>query len=144
MTQIARGLEADGILTGAGRKRWYNSTVNKILKNEKYYGDALLQKTYTTDFLTKARVKNEGIVPQYYVQGNHEPIISKEMFLLVQEEIARRQEGKKDSSGRTSRYSTCHCFSHIVYCAKCGGLFRRVHWNNHGCKSIVWRCSNRL
>ena len=72
MTQIARGLEADGILTGAGRKRWYNSTVNKILKNEKYYGDALLQKTYTTDFLTKTRVKNEGIVPQYYVQGNHE------------------------------------------------------------------------
>ena len=78
MTKIARGLEADGILTGAGRKRWYNSTVNKILKNEKYYGDALLQKTYTTDFLTKTRVKNEGIVPQYYVQGNHEPIISKE------------------------------------------------------------------
>jgi len=144
MTQIARGLETDGILTGAGRTRWYNSTVNKILRNEKYYGDALLQKTYTTDFLTKSRVKNEGIVPQYYVQGDHEPIISKEMFLLVQEEIARRQAGKKDVSGRTSRYSTCHCFSHIVYCDKCGGLFRRVHWNNHGCKSIVWRCSNRL
>ena len=144
MTQIARGLEADGILTGAGRTRWYNSTVNKILRNEKYYGDALLQKTYTTDFLTKSRVKNEGIVPQYYVQGDHEPIISKEMFLLVQEEIARREEGKKDASGRTSRYSTCHCFSHIVYCDKCGGLFRRVHWNNRGCKSIVWRCSNRL
>ena len=104
MTQIARGLEADGILTGAGRARWYNSTVNKILRNEKYYGDALLQKTYTRDFLTKSRVKNEGIVPQYYVQGDHEPIISKEMFLLVQEEIARRQEGKKDASGRTSRY----------------------------------------
>ena len=141
---IARGLEADGILTGAGRARWYNSTVNKILRNEKYYGDALLQKTYTRDFLTKSRVKNEGIVPQYYVQGDHEPIISKEMFLLVQEEIARRQEGKKDASGRTSRYSTCHCFSHIVYCDKCGGLFRRFHWNNCGCKSIVWRCSNRL
>ena len=91
MTQIARGLEGDGILTGAGRTKWYNSTVNKILKNEKYYGDALLQKTYTTDFLTKTRVKNEGIVPQYYVQGSHEPIISNEMFLLVQEEIARRQ-----------------------------------------------------
>ena len=78
-----------------------------MLGNEKYYGDALLQKTYTTDFLTKTRVKNEGIVPQYYVQGNHEPIISKEMFLLVQEEIARRQQDKTGATGR-SRYSTCH------------------------------------
>ena len=69
---IGRGLEADGILTGAGKKRWRPETVQKILKNEKYMGDALLQKTYTVDFLSKKRVKNTGIMPQYYVEGDHE------------------------------------------------------------------------
>ena len=72
MDKIAAGLERDGILTGAGGKRWHTSTINKILRNEKYIGDALLQKTYTTDFLNKTRVKNNGLVPQYYVEGNHE------------------------------------------------------------------------
>ena len=77
MDKIAAGLERDGILTGAGGKRWHTSTINKILRNEKYIGDALLQKTYTTDFLNKTRVKNNGLVPQYYVEGNHEAIIPK-------------------------------------------------------------------
>ena len=65
MDKIAAGLERDGILTGAGGKKWHTSTINKILRNEKYIGDALLQKTYTTDFLNKTRVKNNGLVPQY-------------------------------------------------------------------------------
>ena len=64
MDKIAAGLEADGILTGAGKTKWHTSTINKILRNEKYIGDALLQKTYTTDFLTKKRIKNNGTVPQ--------------------------------------------------------------------------------
>ena len=64
MNKIAKGLEADGILTGAGKTKWWTRTINKILRNEKYIGDALLQKTYTTDFLNKTRVKNNGIVPQ--------------------------------------------------------------------------------
>ena len=58
--KIAAGLERDKKLTGSGGSRWYDSTVTKILKNEKYMGDALLQKTYTVDFLTKKRVKNSG------------------------------------------------------------------------------------
>lgn len=89
MDKIAAGLEADGILTGAGKTKWHTSTINKILRNEKYIGDALLQKTYTTDFLTKKRIKNNGTVPQYYVEGDHEAIIPKDIFLLVQEELAR-------------------------------------------------------
>lgn len=80
MDKIAAGLERDGILTGAGGKRWHTSTINKILRNEKYIGDALLQKTYTTDFLNKTRVKNNGLVPQYYVEGNHEAIIPKDIY----------------------------------------------------------------
>ena len=93
MDKIAAGLEADGILTGAGKTKWHTSTINKILRNEKYIGDALLQKTYTTDFLTKKRIKNNGTVPQYYVEGNHEAIIPKDIFLLVQEELGLRGDG---------------------------------------------------
>ena len=85
MDRIAKGLEADGILTGAGKTKWWTSTINKILHNEKYIGDALLQKTYTIDFLNKTRVKNNDIVPQYYVEGNHEAIIPKDIFLRVRQ-----------------------------------------------------------
>jgi site-specific DNA recombinase len=74
MLKIKRGLEADGILNGAGNKIWHTSNISKILRNEKYIGDALLQKTYTVDFLTKKRVKNNGLIPQYYVENNHELI----------------------------------------------------------------------
>ena len=144
MDKIAAGLERDGILTGAGGTRWHTSTINKILRNEKYIGDALLQKTYTTDFLNKTRVKNNGIMPQYYVEGNHEAIIPKEIYMRVQEELVRRRVVKTSANGKRRSYSCNHCFSQIVICGECGELFRRIHWNNRGCKSIVWRCISRL
>ena len=144
MDKIAAGLERDGILTGAGGKRWHTSTINKILRNEKYIGDALLQKTYTTDFLNKTRVKNNGLVPQYYVEGNHEAIIPKDIYLQVQEELVRRQVVKISANGKKRSYSCNHCFSQIVICGECGEMFRRLHWNNRGVKSIVWRCISRL
>ena len=117
MDRIAKGLEADGILTGAGKTKWWTSTINKILRNEKYIGDALLQKTYTTDFLNKTRVKNNGIVPQYYVEGNHEAIIPKDIFLRVQEELVRRRVVKTSANGKKRSYSCNHCFAQIVICA---------------------------
>lgn len=144
MDQIAAGLEADGIRTGAGGAKWHTSTVSKILRNEKYIGDALLQKTYTTDFLTKKRIKNNGTVPQYYVEGDHEAIIPKDIYLLVQEELARRRLVHQSSNGKRRVYSCKHCFSQVVFCGECGEMFRRIHWNNHGCRSIVWRCISRL
>ena len=144
MDRIAKGLEADGILTGAGKTKWWTSTINKILRNEKYIGDALLQKTYTTDFLNKTRVKNNGIVPQYYVEGNHEAIIPKDIFLRVQEELVRRRVVKTSANGKKRSYSCNHCFAQIVICGECGEMFRRIHWNNRGYKSIVWRCISRL
>lgn len=144
MNKIAKGLEADGILTGAGKTKWWTSTINKILRNEKYIGDALLQKTYTTDFLNKTRVKNNGIVPQYYVEGNHEAIIPKDIYMRVQEELVRRRVVKTSVNGKKRSYSCNHCFAQIVICGECGEMFRRIHWNNHGCKSIVWRCLSRL
>ena len=144
MDKIAKGLEADEILTGAGKTRWWSSTINKILRNEKYIGDALLQKTYTTDFLSKTRVKNNGIVPQYYVEGNHEAIIPKDIFLRVQDELVRRRVVKTSANGKKRSYSCNHCVAQIVICGDCGEMFRRIHWNNRGCKSVVWRCISRL
>ena len=144
MDKIADGLMADGILTGAGKTKWHTSTINKILRNEKYMGDALLQKTYTTDFLTKKRIKNNGTVPQYYVEGDHEAIIPKELFMQVQAELVRRRVVHVSPTGKKRSFSCNHCFAQMIFCGDCGELYRRVHWNNHGCKSIVWRCISRL
>ena len=144
LLQIARGLEADGILTAAGKAKWRPETLKKILQNEKYIGDALLQKTYTVDFLSKKRVKNNGIVPQYYVENSHEPIIPRELFMQVQEEMVRRANLRGGKDGKKRVYSSKYALSSIVYCGQCGDIYRRVHWNNRGYKSIVWRCVSRL
>ena len=144
LLQIARGLEADGILTAANKRKWRPETLKKILQNEKDIGDALLQKTYTVDFLSKKRVVNNGIVPQYYVENSHEPIIPREIFMQVQEEMVRRANLQAGKSGKRRIYSSKYALSSIVYCGECGDIYRRVHWNNRGCKSIVWRCVSRL
>ena len=112
--------------------------------NEKYMGDALLQKTYTVDFLTKKRIKNNGTVPQYYVEADHEAIIPKDIFMQVQEELVRRRVVYVSPSGRKRNFSCSHPFAQMIYCGECGELYRRIHWYNRGKKSIVWRCISRL
>lgn len=92
LLQIRRGLEVNGILTGAGKTKWCLETLKKILQNEKYIGDALLQKTYAVDFLNKKRVQNKGIVSQYYVENSHEPIIPRDFYMHVQEEMIRQKD----------------------------------------------------
>lgn len=140
---IGKRLTEDGIKTAAGSDFWLASTLRKILRNEKYIGDALLQKTVTTDFLTKKRVENKGIVPQYYVEGSHEPIIPKELYMMVQEEMARRAN-LETGTGKKRVYSGKYALSSIVICAHCGDIFQRTHWNIRGRKKIVWRCVSRL
>ena len=144
MDKIAAGLERDGILTGAGGKKWHTSTINKILRNEKYIGDALLQKTYTVDFLNKKRVANNGIVPQYYVENSHPAIIPREKFMKVREEMYRRAHMECGPDQKRRIYSSRYALSSIVYCAHCNDIFRRINWNNRGCKSTVWRCLSRV
>lgn len=144
LKQIGDGLMEDGILTGAGKPKWRPESVKKILKNEKYIGDALLQKTYTVDVLTKKRVKNNGIVPQYYVENSHEPIIPRDLYMQVQEEMLRRSNLHSGANRKKRVYSSKYALSSIVYCGHCGDIYRRVHWNNRGYKSIVWRCVSRL
>lgn len=140
--QIKRGLEKDGILNGAGNKKWYESNIKQILTNEKYIGDALLQKTYTVNTLEKKRVSNNGIAPKYYVEGSHDPIINRDVFLRVQAEIERRANINKDGKKRV--YSSKYALSSIVVCGHCGDIYRRIKWNNRGCKSTVWRCVSRV
>ena len=141
---IGRDLEKDGILTAAGKPRWRPETIKKILLNEKYIGDALLQKTFTVDFLTKKRVKNEGHVPQYYVENSHEAIIPKELFLQTQEELHRRSNIYTGADKNKRIYSSKYALSTITFCGDCGDIYRRVYWNIHGRKEFVWRCVTRI
>ena len=132
LLQIGRGLEEDGILTAAGKKRWRPETVKKILQNEKYIGDALLQKTYTVDFLTKKRVKNNGIVPQYYVENSHLTIIPRDLYMQVQEEILRRANIHSGTEQKKRVYSSRYALSSIVVCGHCRDIFRRIKWTTVG------------
>lgn len=140
---IGKGLTADGIKTAAGNDYWRSSTLRKILMNEKYMGDALLQKTVTTDFLTKKRMVNKGIVPQYYVENSHEAIIPRELFMQVQEEMVRRARFET-GTGKRRVYSGKYALSHLMYCAHCGDIYRRTHWQIRGEKHVVWRCISRI
>ena len=147
--RIKQILEADGIRTATGNTVWQATVIDKMLVNEKYMGDALLQKTYTVDFLTKKKVMNKGIVPQYYVEDDHEPIIPKELFHRVQEEKARRAsiyraDTKKKNIEIKGKYSSKYVLSDIMVCAECGQPYRRQVWSKYRAKRAVWRCDNRL
>lgn len=145
LQDICDSLMADGILTGAGKESWIPSTVHKILTNEKYIGDALLQKTITTDFLEKKRIINNGVAPQYYVEGCHDAIISRDIYMRVQEEMVRRANLRSGSEGKKKRiYSSKYALSSLCTCEKCGDIYRRIAWNNRGKHSIVWRCCTRV
>lgn len=134
---IAKKLDELGVPTPSGKgKRWYHDCIMSILRNEKYKGDALLQKSYTTDFLTKKCKKNEGEVPQYYVKGHHEAIIPPEIFDLVQAEIQRRNSS-------SSRYSGTTLFTSRIICGDCGSYFgQKIHHSNDKYRKVVFKCNN--
>lgn len=152
LIKIAQGLERDGIKTVTGLDHWHPGTLDKMLSNEKFCGDALMQKTYTMDFLTKKKVKNDGYVRKYYIEDNHEAIIPKEIFHQVQEEKLRRASLHKPAVTRKknkeekekSKYSSKYVLTELMVCAECGHAYRRQIWSKHGDKSAVWRCEDRL
>ena len=110
---IARLLTEEGIPTPGGKTRWQSSVITSILTNEKYKGSALLQKAFTVDYLSKKMKKNEGEVPQYYVEESHPGIIPPEEWNRVQAEIARRQALANCTSGGS-------VFSSRIFCGDCG------------------------
>ena len=138
ITAICRYLESKAIKTPAGKEKWRESTVFSILHNEKYKGDALLQKEFTVDFLQKKKKKNEGEIPQYYVEGSHEPIIPPRNFDLVQAEIKRRSElGRK--------YSASSIFSTKLICGDCGGYYGSKVWHSTDkYRKTIWQCNKKF
>jgi site-specific DNA recombinase len=142
---IAKGLMKDKIKTAAGNEKWWDSTVSKILSNEKYYGDALLQKTVTVDFLSHKRIANKGLVQQYLIENNHRSIISREIFDKVQDEKERRALTKGNLVGNRHKYSSKYALSGKVKCGNCGNNFKRRTWNsNNASKKIVWQCKSYI
>lgn len=134
---IAAELTRRGIKTPGGKDVWNQQTVRRMLSNEKYKGDALLQKEFTVDFLNKKTKKNEGEVPQYYVEGNHEAIISPAVFDLVQAELEKRKRGG-------SRYSGVSIFSNKIKCSDCGGWFGSKVWHSTDkYRRIIYRCNGK-
>ena len=135
---ICKHLMEQGIPTPAGKTKWSQSTVMSILQNEKYKGDALLQKKFTVDFLTKKQKVNEGEVPQYYVEGSHPAIISAMDFDRAQAEISRRH-----SLGRS--YSGSSIFSSKLICGECGGFYGKKVWHSTDAyRREIWRCNSKF
>lgn len=135
---IARKLTAEGIPTPGGKEKWNASCIRSILSNEKYKGDALLQKVYTTDFLSKKKKKNEGEVPQYYVRDNHEAIIPKATFEQVQLLLAGRTTGQ-------NRLSSVSIFSSKIRCSGCGGWYGSKVWHsNDKYRRVIWQCNHKF
>ena len=134
---IARRLEGEGHRTVTGRSEWDSTTIARMLRNEKYKGDALLQKSHTPDFLTKRLVENRGEVPQYYVRGNHEAIIAPDVFDLVQLEIAYRKKHVETTRGASA-------FRGRIRCGVCGGDFGPKVWHsNSKYRKTVWQCNGK-
>ena len=134
---IADKLTRMGIKTPGGKDKWRQGTVKNILQNEKYAGNALLQKSYIADYLTKKQVPNRGEIPQYYVENNHEAIIEPELFDRVQN-IIRERSRKKGYSGVT-------IFSSRIQCGCCGGWYGSKVWHSTDkYRRVVWQCNAKF
>ena len=146
LQSIKAKLETAGALTARGNTAWSAQSIQRILQNEKYCGDVLLQKTFTEDVLTGVHKKNTGQLPQYYIENYHEGIVSKQIFREVQAEIARRnsKSAANQRKRRRGRYNSKYALTERLVCGDCGSPYKRVTWNIHGRKQIVWRCVNRI
>lgn len=138
-TGIANYLKSKHIKTPTGKTaNWTKNTVNSILTNEKYKGDALLQKTYTENYLDHKIVKNNGQIPQYYVENNHPAIIDRDMWEQVQIELERRER-------IGAQYSSSDVFASKLICDDCGGFYGKKKWHSNSKYSrFVYQCNNKF
>lgn len=148
MNLIADRLNEKGLTTKGSNAPYRKEVIQRILTNEKYTGDALLQKTFVTDCITKKTRKNNGELPMYLVKNHHEPIISRADFNRVQEEMARRSAkhsiAEKLTKTEQGKYSAKYALSELLICGECGEHYRRVTWTAKGFKEIKWRCVSRI
>jgi len=134
---IAKELEDKKVPNVRGTIKWYGSTIKSMLQNEKYTGNAILQKTYSTDFLSKKRKVNNGEVPKYYVENSHHSIIKKEQFELVQEEFEKRGNLKNKNINKS-------VFANKVICGDCGSFYTTKTWHStSNYKRIIFQCCNK-
>ncbi|WP_010244524.1 recombinase family protein [Acetivibrio cellulolyticus] len=135
---IAKHLTEQGLTSPGEKEKWQSGTIRNILTNEKYKGDALLQKKYTVDFLTKKQKVNEGEVPQYYVENSHPAIIPSDVFDMVQDEMKQRKTMK-------NRHSSVGMFSSKIVCGECGGLYGSKVWHsNSKYRRVIFQCNNKF
>ena len=148
LSQIKQELEADGVPTAQAVQRWSYQVIHNILTNERYIGDAMLGKTFSTGCINRQVKQNTGERLQSYVENNHPAIIPREMFYRVQEEMARRASKRKvmQRHGKTElgKYSAKYALSELLVCGECGTPYKRCTWARNGKKRIVWRCVSRL
>ena len=149
LDSIKKELENDNIPSARGLANWTTSAVRNILINERYIGDALLQKTYVENVLSKKVRRNTGELPMYYVKDHHVPIIDRDIYYKVQAEMAKRQclpHPTLSSGALPSRYNSKYALTGLLYCGYCDTRYKRVTWSNKGkdTKKFVWRCVNRL
>ena len=144
---IAELLKKKGIKSPTGKAQWQFSTIQSILSNEKYKGDAIINKTYITDCISKKVRINNGERPKYYVENSHPAIIDSATFGRVQEELARRSGKRKvrqKAKTEQGKYSSKYAMTELLVCGECKTPYRRCTWTAGGKKKIVWRCINRL
>lgn len=130
---IAATLTATGVPAPGGKSKWYNTTVIEILKNEKHYGAARLQKEYILDFRTKKAITNKGEIPMYFIENDHEGIISKEVFDEVQRRLSQ--------PGRAAHAHTL--FANQVFCSECGDKYVPRRWHSTTYNDVVWKCNSK-
>ena len=139
---IAKELNAEGVRTVA-RGSWYSSTVLSIIKNEKYKGDAKLQKTYIKDHISKKKCINHDEIESFYIESNHPAIISREIWDEAQELIHKRAEAKGNLKDKQASYQNRYPLTGMLFCGKCGAPLRRRVWNSKSVsRKVVWQCSN--
>lgn len=143
---VAKKMNELGYKTIYGAE-WQANSIAKVLKNEKYAGNVIFQKTYSSDYINKKHLINNGELPKYYVENNHEAIIPQDVFMLAQEEISKRstrtgikRRGRVDKAGKHSKY----ILTNLLVCEECGSHFRRASWTNYLDKRYVYRCANRM
>lgn len=144
---IAQELNNKKYPTRSKSGKWSAMLIKRILQNEKYIGDCLLQKTYTIDCISHKAVKNNGERPMYYVSDCHPAIIDKATFNIVQQEITRRNAKRSVCTNTVTeqgRYNSQYALTELLICGECGTACRRCRWTSHNRDRTVWRCINRL
>ena len=141
-TKIAEILNEQGISTVTGKGTWQSSTIRRMLTNVIYKGDMLLQRQYTVDYLTRKLRTNRGELPQYYIEGDHEGIVSRFVFDYIQEKYAERSNSM--SNDNFKKYHGTRLYESKIICKKCGSYFGYRIWHSTTTKDPVWRCRKRF